>query len=127
VIAPDETGRPQFYDLLRRTRGPAYVGFALLWLNGADLSTLPLRERRRRRQAILPAGSPTISEAVSVEGRGRELFELMCVRDLEGIVGKRLADFLRPTRQMAQNQEPWLHTQSEGRGDLFSTPPRARK
>src|SRR5438270_7152180 len=32
VIAADETGRPQFYELLRRTRTPAYVAFDLLWL-----------------------------------------------------------------------------------------------
>jgi len=27
VIAVDETGRPQFYDLLRRSQAPAYVAF----------------------------------------------------------------------------------------------------
>jgi ATP-dependent DNA ligase len=31
VIAADETGRPQFYDLLRRARAPAYVTFDMLW------------------------------------------------------------------------------------------------
>jgi bifunctional non-homologous end joining protein LigD len=44
VIAADETVRPQFYDLLRRARRPAYVAFDLLWL----LRSLPVRERRRR-------------------------------------------------------------------------------
>jgi hypothetical protein len=53
---------------------------------------LPLDERRRRLQGILPKGSPIVSEALSVAGRGRELFELMCTNDLEGIVAKRLAD-----------------------------------
>ena len=76
VIAADEIGRPQFYDLLRRTGRAAYVAFDLLWLNGTDLRALPLSERRRRLHAILPAGSPTITEAVAVEGRGRELFDL---------------------------------------------------
>ena len=46
VIAADETGRPQFYDLLRGTRAPAYVAFDILWLNGTDLRPLPLGERR---------------------------------------------------------------------------------
>jgi ATP-dependent DNA ligase len=32
VIAVDETGRPQFYDLLRRAQAPAYVAFDLLWV-----------------------------------------------------------------------------------------------
>src|SRR5215472_10830145 len=42
VIAADETGRPQFYDLLRDTRAPTYVAFDLLWLNDVDLRPLPL-------------------------------------------------------------------------------------
>jgi bifunctional non-homologous end joining protein LigD len=121
VIAPDETGRPQFYDLLRRTRGPAYVAFDLLWLNGADLRRLPLRERRRRLQPIFPAGSPTISEAVSVEGRGRELFELMCLHDLEGIVAKRLADPYDSRVRWLKIKNPH-YSQKEGRGDLFNAP-----
>ena len=49
-------------------------------------------ERRRRLQGILPKGSPIVSEALSVAGRGRELFELMCTNDLEGVVAKRMAD-----------------------------------
>ena len=54
VIASDDTGRPQFYKLLWRSRRPTYVAFELLWLNGADLRALPLSERRRRLQAVLP-------------------------------------------------------------------------
>ena len=30
VIAADETGRPQFYDLLRDMRAPAYVAFDVI-------------------------------------------------------------------------------------------------
>ena len=77
VIAADETGRPQFYDLLRDTRAPVYVAFDLLWLNGSDLRTLPLSERRRQLQSILPKGSRSILEPLSVTGRGHRLFELM--------------------------------------------------
>jgi bifunctional non-homologous end joining protein LigD len=88
VIVADGTGRPQFYDLLRGTRAPAYVAFDLLWLDGTDLRALPLSERRRRLQTILPAGSPVISEALSVEGRGCRLFELMRAHDLEGDRGE---------------------------------------
>ena len=92
VVAVDETGRPQFYDLLRRARAPAYVAFDILWLDGADLRSLPLGERRQRLQTILPADSAVVSEVLSVTGRGCELFDLMCANDLEGIVAKRLAD-----------------------------------
>src|SRR5215469_15332541 len=86
IIAADETGRPQFYDLLRQRRAPTYVAFDLLWLNGAELRALPLSERRWHLQNILPKGSAIISEALSVTGRGHKLVELMCAHNLEGVV-----------------------------------------
>jgi bifunctional non-homologous end joining protein LigD len=119
VIAADETGRPLFYDLLRRTRRPAYVAFDLLWLNGADLRSLSLHERRQRLQGILPKGSSVISAALSVEGRGRELFELMRMHDLEGIVAKRLADPYEPRTKWFKIKNP-DYSQKEGRGELFN-------
>ena len=77
VIATDETGRPQFYDLLRGPRSASYVAFDILWLNSTDLRALPLTERRKSLQGIVSKGSSIVSEALSVEGRGRELFELI--------------------------------------------------
>src|SRR6185312_8338753 len=82
VIAVDDIGRPQFYDLLRGARTPAYVAFDLLWVNGIDLRSLPLKARRQTLQSILPKSSPLICEAVSVKGRGCQLFNLMCATDL---------------------------------------------
>src|SRR5262249_7607725 len=119
VIVSDAAGRPQFYDLLRQKRAPAYVAFDILWLNESDLRSLPLSERRRLLQAILPAGSPIISESVSVVGRGRELFALMCAHDLEGIVAKRLRDPYEPRVRWfkIKNRD---YSQAEGRGDLFN-------
>jgi bifunctional non-homologous end joining protein LigD len=121
VIAADDTGRPQFYDLLRSVRAPAYVAFDLLWLNGGDLRALPLSERRRRLQAVLPQGSPIIIEVLSVENSGRKLFDLMCAHDLEGIVAKRLADPYDPRVRWVKIKNP-DYSQKEGRGDLFERP-----
>jgi bifunctional non-homologous end joining protein LigD len=118
VIAADETGRPQFYDLLRDTRAPAYVAFDLIWLNGADLRALPLTERRQHLQHILPKGSAVICEALSVTGTGHKLFELMCTHDLEGIVAKRLRDPYGPRARWVKIKNPG-YSQSEGRRELF--------
>jgi ATP-dependent DNA ligase len=76
---------------------------------------LPPSERRRLLQSILPVGSPVIAEAVSVEGRGCELFALVRANDLEGIVAKRLAHPYGPrTRWLKiRNQD---YSQQEGRG-----------
>jgi bifunctional non-homologous end joining protein LigD len=121
VIAADETGRPQFYELLRVPRSASYVAFDILWLNGTDLRALPLSERRRRLQGILPKGSPIVSEALSVAGRGRELFELMRTNDLEGIVAKRLADPYDARVRWLKIKTP-DYSQKKGRGDLFNGP-----
>ena len=83
VIASDETGWPVYLDLIRRTRRLVYVAFDLLWLNGADLLSLPLRERLWRLRGILPKGSPAISEALAVQGRDCGLFEPTRSPDLE--------------------------------------------
>jgi len=123
IIAADDTGRPVFIDLLRGTRTPAYVAFDIVWLNGVDLRPLPLSERRQALQAVLPKGSAIVSEPLSVEGRGRELFDLMCANDLEGVVAKRLADPYDPRVRWLKIKNRG-YSQKEGRGDLFNNPAR---
>jgi len=119
VIAVDETGRPQFCELLRVPRSVSHVAFDILWLNGTDLRALPLTERRKNLQGIVSKGSPIVSEALSVEGRGRELFELMCANDLEGIVAKRLADPYDSRIRWLKIKNP-DYSQTEGRAELFN-------
>ena len=117
VIAVDETGRPQFYDLVRRA--PAYVAFDIVWADGRDLRALQLSERRLRLLSILPTRSALLPETLSVVGRGCELFELMRAHDLEGIVAKRLADPYRSGVRWLKIKNP-DYTQQEGRRDLFN-------
>jgi len=90
---------------------------------GADLRSLPLSERRKRLQAIWPAKSPIVSEALSITGRGCELFELMCSNHLEGIAAKRLTDPYEPRVQWLKVKNP-SYSQADGRGDLFNGPRR---
>jgi ATP-dependent DNA ligase len=96
---------------------------AIVWLNGVDLRELPLKERRQQLQAVLPKESAIVSEPVSVIGRGCELFDMMVAHDLEGIVGKRLADRYDPHVRWLKVKNR-AYTQAEGRGDLFNGPPR---
>jgi bifunctional non-homologous end joining protein LigD len=118
VIVADETGRPQFYDLLRGRRAPVYIAFDIAWLNGVDLRSLPLHERRERLQGILSKELAIVCEALSLAGRGRELFELVCAHDLEGIVAKRLADRYDPRAKWHKIKNP-DYSQEEGRAELF--------
>jgi ATP-dependent DNA ligase len=84
---------------------------------------LPLSERRQRLHSFLPKGSAVVSEALSVEGRGRHFFELTQSYDLEGIVAKRLADPYAPRVHWLKIKNPG-YSQKEGRGELFNGPPR---
>jgi len=93
---------------------------------GSTVSTCGLCRSARRQalQAVLPKGSVIVSEALSVEGRGCELFELMCTNDLEGIVAKHFVDAYDPRVRWLKikNRD---YTQKEGRGDLFERSNRA--
>jgi bifunctional non-homologous end joining protein LigD len=94
------------------------VAFDVIWPNGVDLRALPLTERRRHLRNILPKGPTIISEALSVTGRGHELFELMCAHDLEGVVAKRLKDSYGPRARWLKIKNP-SYSQNEGRRELF--------
>lgn len=119
VMAADETGRPVFIDLIRSAREPSYVAFDLLWRSGVDLRSLPLRDRRRQMQDMLPKDSRLISGPLSVQGRGRELFELMRSNDLEGIVAKRLSDPYHRHVRWFKIKNP-DYSQKVGRAELLN-------
>ena len=48
IACVDDCGRPIFRDLLFHKRHCVFIAFDLLFLNGKDLRTLPLIERKQR-------------------------------------------------------------------------------
>ena len=88
MVKLDKSGRPVFLDLMRG-RGPfSFVAFDLLAVNGQDVRSLPLIERKRLLREIVPERSRSILFARHVAQRGRGLFAAACEQDLEGIVAK---------------------------------------
>ena len=62
----------------------------MLWLDGEDLRQLPLFVRKERLQRLLESSDARRNlYAQHVEDSGKEFFEEICRRDLEGIVAKR--------------------------------------
>ena len=53
LIGCDENGWPNFYALQRRAADHCVWAFDLLWLEGKDLCTVPLVERRRRLASVV--------------------------------------------------------------------------
>jgi len=103
VVALDEKGVPSFQRLqprmhnrdeaqlrrLRKTTPVIYEVFDILWLDGADLTKRPLRERQRTLDEILtPMGAIRRSE--QFVGTGKALFAAAQEQGIEGIIAKRL-------------------------------------
>jgi bifunctional non-homologous end joining protein LigD len=134
VICLDSKGVSRFNALLERKVEPIFYAFDLLWLDGEDLRKLPLIVRKRRLQRLIESsGIRRILYAQHVDGRGKELFDEIWRRDLEGIVAKRKLSVYR------DDGTGWLkiknpkYSQAEGRHELLtrkrtvSSPAKARR
>jgi bifunctional non-homologous end joining protein LigD len=121
IVFLDECGHTKFNTLLYRRGDARFYAFDLLWLNGEDLRSLPLVDRKRKLRRIIPEGSPCLLYVDHLEGRGEDLFRLACERDLEGIVAK----WKRGAYISADERTSWLkiknreYTQIVGRDKLF--------
>jgi bifunctional non-homologous end joining protein LigD len=120
VICVDETGCPIFLDLLR-CEPACFIAFDLLWLNGEDLRSLPLIERKKRLRRLLARRSNhLISEALTIEGRGRQLMAAAEEHDIEGIVAKRKSDPYRRGVSWWKIKNRAYSQADDGRGELLN-------
>ena len=124
IVHLDEQGKPRFYDLMRRHTPQHYYAFDLLWLDGRDLRELPLIERKRRLKRLI---RPPVLYADHIEGRGVDLFEATCGRDLEGIVAKLAAGRYEPAAPTWVKIKNPAYSQAEGRADFFAVTSTAAK
>jgi bifunctional non-homologous end joining protein LigD len=69
--------------------GLVFFLFDLLYLNGEDVSALPLQERKVRLAALLANVSSPLQYSDHQIGYGRAFFEKACALSVEGIVAKR--------------------------------------
>lgn len=121
IVCLDDKGHSQFNELLFRRGIPQFCAFDLLHLNGKDLRSLPLIERKRALRRILPQPSTCLLYVDHIEGEGERMFQLACERDLEGIVAKHCL-----SRYAIQGDNPaWMkiknrhYSQIVGRDELF--------
>lgn len=134
IVVLNEKGESDF-SALQNWRSEAdgelvYYVFDLLWLNGRDLTGLPLTDRRNILESIVPAkGIVRYSESFDVSGT--EFFAAAQKTGLEGIMAKRTDSYYTPgvrTRdwlkiKTASRQEVVIggYTRNEGTSKLFSS------
>ena len=121
VVVLDEEGRPSFQRLQRRAQQrrttdvqraalelPAtYYAFDLLGFEGFDLRPLPLVERKRLLQSVLPRAGP-VRFLDHIEERGEAFYAEVSRLSLEGLVAKRKDAPYRPGRS-----PHWLKLRTE--------------
>jgi bifunctional non-homologous end joining protein LigD len=119
ICCLDEYGGPAFRDLIFRKRHPIFIAFDLLYLNGKDLRTLPLIERKAMLKRLIRRKRAPMFYLDHVESDGRLLFEEVMKMDLEGIVCKQRDS---PHKVTEKPSRYWIkvknrrYSQLEGRG-----------
>jgi bifunctional non-homologous end joining protein LigD len=90
IVCVDDTGRPQFADLLFRRGDPCFFSFDLLMRDGHDWRSAALMDRKQELRRLLAGASADapLKYADHVEGAGIALFERVRELDIEGIVAK---------------------------------------
>jgi bifunctional non-homologous end joining protein LigD len=106
AVAFNAKGRSDFSSLqhaLSEGGRIAFFAFDLLALDGADLTRLPLSERKQRLEALLSERSAdgAIRFSTHIEGRGPEVFAKVCAAGEEGIVSKKASSLYRGERTHA--------------------------
>lgn len=102
-----------------------YQVFDIVWCDGHDLRTMPLRDRKALLQSIVPR-SEIIKYSDHVENRGQSLFKEMQHRNLEGMIAKQ-AD---SRYQEGVRGEAWLKIKTHFRQEVVIggyTEPRASR
>jgi len=72
-----------------REKDILYYAFDLVYLDGRDLSDLPLLERKKELARILAKAPAMLRLSEHVEGSGLPFFQKSCELSLEGVVSKR--------------------------------------
>lgn len=120
VVCLDDRGRADFLSLLRRRGAPSFVAFDVLAINGRDVRSEPLRQRKRRLNALLPVPGASVFGLQPIVGQGVELYRLVCANDLEGIVAKRLDAPYRLVEPLTWRKiKNPTYSQAIGRHQLF--------
>jgi len=116
IVVLDEKGRSNFHDLMARRGEPRYYAFDLMWLNGIDLRSRPLLDRKRRLHRLIPPNDSRLLYVDHLEGDGQRFFELVCEQDLEGVICKPKTSPYPFTWVKVKNPN---YSQAVGRQEMF--------
>jgi bifunctional non-homologous end joining protein LigD len=121
IVAVDEKGLADF-QLLQNWQ-TTHVGalhyyvFDILWLEGYDLTRLPLIERKRILKELLPTDHPVLKYSDHVIGKGKDFFKVALKGGLEGIMAKKI----NSKYEVGNRGETWLKIKVNQRQEVIIT------
>jgi bifunctional non-homologous end joining protein LigD len=131
IVAVNEKGFGDFQLLQNwqttRIGDLHYYVFDIVWLEGYDLTSLPLTERKRILQQIIPPGDDVIKYSDHILKEGEKFFKVALKEGLEGIMAKKLASKYEP----GNRADTWLKIKVSKRQEViiagYTEPRRTRK
>ncbi|GAA4730877.1 DNA ligase D [Flavisolibacter ginsenosidimutans] len=130
IIAVDEKGLANFQLLQNWQNTPSrlqYFVFDVLWLNGKDVTHLPLIERKALLKELLPAGHEIIKYSDHIIGKGKDFFKVALKGGLEGIMAKKASSVY----EIDSRTEDWVKIKVNQRQEVviagYTEPRRTRK
>jgi len=133
IVVAGDTGISSFGGL-QNWRSEAdgellYYVFDVLWLDGKDLTQLPLWQRKIILHSVIPPNG-TVRFSKSFEEEGQEFFSIAAKLGLEGIIAKKAGGLYHPGKRTTEwlkikankRQEVVIggYTNNEGSSKLFS-------
>lgn len=124
----DDRGVPDFESMRHRARKPGRGAapvvlfvFDLLFAGGRDLRGLPLLQRKRRLEKLLPVDRPSLRRVTHVDVAGEATYAFAIEHGFEGVVAKRADSPYEGCRTW-----DWLKIKPEGTHDGWKRPLRKR-
>ncbi|MBA2331124.1 MAG: DNA ligase D [Flavisolibacter sp.] len=131
IVAVVEKGLANFQMLQNWQKSPdtvlQYYIFDIIWLEGYDLTKIPLIERKKILQQILPADDDVIKFSDHIIKKGKDFFDVALNQGLEGIIAKKSSSVY----QLNKRSEDWLKVKVNLRQEViiagFTEPRNSRK
>jgi bifunctional non-homologous end joining protein LigD len=130
VVAVNDKGLADFQMLQNWQNAPVtlqYFIFDIIWLDGMDLTRLPLLDRKAILKQIIPAEHGVLKYSDHVQGEGKSFYDAALAQGLEGIMAKKAGS----TYEIGSRTESWLKVKVNKRQEViiagFTQPRNTRK
>jgi len=130
IVAVNEKGLAVFQALQNWQNTPVqlqYFVFDIMWLDGYDLTRIPLIERKRILKEIIPKDDEILKYSDHVIAGGKEFFQAAVAQGLEGIMAKKANSIY----QVGKRTENWVKIKVNLRQEViiagFTQPRNTRK